>query len=207
VPVSYPVTFACSLALSLCFLPLSQFPFPALSLTRSLSYIISPSVLHSCVHLRVVSRSLQFPPRFLALARSLCTACFLFTGYTVHFLVSSRACVSPILAPSWCIARSLAHAVFRSPSQAQQAEDKQRRREVEVIFRMMDTNSDGYLSVEVRGEKKTCIFFRILAFYCRVSVYARVHIYEYARRTRAICVHHSTRPTYISSESYTHGYL
>jgi len=177
VPVSYPCDFrVCSLALSLCFLPLSQFPFFALSLIRSLSYIPFLSVLHSCVHLRAVCRSLRSPPRFLALARSLCTACFLFNGYTVLFIVPWRACVSPILAPSRYIARSLPLAVFRSPSQAQQAEDKQRRREVEVIFRMMDTNSDGYLSVEVRGEKKMCIFFRILAFYCRVSVYARVHM-------------------------------
>ena len=33
--------------------------------------------------------------------------------------------------------------------QAQQAEERERRQEVEAIFRMLDTDSDGYLSVEV----------------------------------------------------------
>ena len=35
-------------------------------------------------------------------------------------------------------------------NQAQQSEERDRRKEVETIFRMMDTDSDGYLSVEVR---------------------------------------------------------
>jgi hypothetical protein len=37
----------------------------------------------------------------------------------------------------------------RSLVQQQVVEEKERRNEVEAIFRMMDTNSDGYLSVEV----------------------------------------------------------
>jgi hypothetical protein len=38
--------------------------------------------------------------------------------------------------------------------QVQQAEERKRRQEVEAIFRMMDTDSDGYLSVEVSPPRK-----------------------------------------------------
>jgi hypothetical protein len=40
--------------------------------------------------------------------------------------------------------------------QQMQVEERERRKEVEAIFRMMDTNSDGYLPVEVRLRAPPC---------------------------------------------------